>query len=201
MIKLFRKLNSIPFSKRILIYVIVPALSIAIFVKFFYLPSKAEINQLKKQLLDAQGKIEKLKQAEKRLHKLNLELQDINRKFLELTQLLPDKKEIPDLLSDVSALGNKCHLEFLLFQPEKENPKDFYAEVPITLVIQGRYVDAEDFLSKISELPRIINIPGLKFGSPKMKEDTVILKADVQMVIYRFIPKKAGLHEGKKDRK
>ncbi len=189
MTKLFRKLNSIPFSKRVLIYTIIPALSIVFFVKFFYLPSRAEFNQLRMQLVDAQNKLKRLKQAEKRLHKLNLELQVINRKFLEVAQLLPDKKEIPDLLSDVSALGNKCHLEFLLFQPRKEKPKDFYVEVPITLVTQGRYVDAEDFLNKISKLPRIINIPSLKFGSPKMRGDMVFLKTEMQMVIYRFVPR------------
>jgi len=198
MIRLLRRLKEIPFSQRMLMYAIVPVLSIVFFIKFFYLPFKAEINQLEKQLLSAQAKLERLKQAKKRLHKLNLEIQTINRRFLKVTQLLPDKKEIPDLLSDVSALGNKCHLEFLLFQPEKEEVKDFYAEVPIKLVIQGSYVNTEDFLDKISKLSRIINIPSLKFSSPKINRDTVVLKTDVQMMIYRFIPEKARLHEVKR---
>lgn len=188
MVPLFKKLEDTPFSKRILIYAIIPALGITLFTKFFYLPHKEEINGLEKRVTDAKVKLERLKKAQKRVNKLNLALQQINKEFYKVMQLLPNEKEIPDLLSSVSSLGNKSHLEFLLFEPRKERPKNFYAEVPIKLDVVGRYLDIEKFLREISRLSRIINIASLKFGSPKMRSNVVFLKTEMEMIIYRFIP-------------
>jgi len=184
---MLEKLEEIPKSRRFALYAIIPILVVVLFWNLFYSPTKAEVNRLKNNLKQEKRKLEKLKLAQKRLNKLNKEIKEIRQKFLRLSQLLPEEKEIPDVLSDVNALGNDTHLDFLLFEPQKEVAKNFYAEVPIRLLVEGEYLSVKSFLERISQLPRVVNVSKLNLGKPKVKKDKIILKAEMQLVTYRFL--------------
>jgi len=71
---------------------------------------------------------------------------------------LPDKKEIPSLLTSISEAGKEAGLEFLLFQPISEINKDFYAEIPVSIKVAGNYHNVGLFFDNVSRLFRIVNI-------------------------------------------
>ncbi|MDL1970563.1 MAG: type 4a pilus biogenesis protein PilO [Candidatus Desulfofervidaceae bacterium] len=186
---MLEKLSSIPQSKRVFLYVITFLFGVVLFWYLYYAPSKTEIKQLKHNLEQSRMKLHQFKQAQKELDKLNKEMVETKKKLYEVTQLLPTRKEIPNLLSDISNLGNECHLEFLLFQPGKETIKDFYAEVPVRLIIQGEYLNVKAFLEKLSDLPRVINVAELKMSSPRTEGEKIKLKVETLLLTYRFVPK------------
>ncbi len=71
---------------------------------------------------------------------------------------LPTGTEMPDLLEDVSNTGKKNGLEFELFKPEPEQPKDFYAAKPITIKAKGNYHQFGAFVSGVAALSRIVTL-------------------------------------------
>ena len=71
---------------------------------------------------------------------------------------LPTGTEMPDLLEDVSNTGKKNGLEFELFKPEAEQPKDFYAAKPITIKAKGTYHQFGAFVSGVAALSRIVTL-------------------------------------------
>ena len=71
---------------------------------------------------------------------------------------LPRKSEVADLLIDISRTGLINGLEFQLFKPEGERPVDFYAELPITMTVTGKYHQFGEFISAIAALPRIVTL-------------------------------------------
>jgi type IV pilus assembly protein PilO len=105
---------------------------------------------------------------------------------------LPDEKEIPDLLRNVSSLGKESNLEFILFRPKPEEPQQFYARVPIDLAVIGHYHDLGVFFDKVSKLPRIINV--VDFNMTRAKEarakDDSAVRASCLLNTYRFVEKK-----------
>lgn len=60
---------------------------------------------------------------------------------------LPTGTEMPDLLEDVSNTGKKNGLDFELFKPEAEQPRDFYAAKPITVKAKATYHQFGAFVS------------------------------------------------------
>lgn len=78
--------------------------------------------------------------------------------FGAMRRQLPDSTEVPDLLVDVSQTGLAAGLEFELFQPQAEVPKEFYAELPIKLRVKGDYHEFGEFVSGLAALPRIVTI-------------------------------------------
>jgi type IV pilus assembly protein PilO len=113
---------------------------------------------------------------------------------------LPEKEEIPSLLAGISEAGKDAGLEFLLFQPKGESPKEFYAEIPVDINVSGSYHQVAVFFDKVANLPRIVNIRNIKMSPKNQKgSGTNDLTTVCQAVTYKFIesaPKKKPTRRG-----
>ncbi|OFZ65927.1 MAG: protein PilO [Bdellovibrionales bacterium RIFOXYB2_FULL_36_6] len=108
--------------------------------------------------------------------------------FNEAMKALPDKKEIPSLLTGVSMAGSNAGLSFLLFQPEKEINKEFYSEIPVSIKVAGRYHQIADFFFQVLQLNRIVNINDVDV---KSKQGGESLEMSCKAVTYMFLEKQA----------
>jgi len=86
------------------------------------------------------------------------QLAEMEKSFGAMLRQLPNKTEVPNLLVDISQTGLAAGLEEKLFQPEGEERKDFYAELPITIRLTGNYHEMGNFASGIAALPRIVTL-------------------------------------------
>lgn len=98
---------------------------------------------------------------------------------------LPEQKEIPHLLTSVSEAGRDAGLEFILFEPMAPVPQEFYAEIPVKIVVEGGYHDIAVFFDRVAHLPRIATITDvtIKRGTG----DKPLLQADCLMKIFMFL--------------
>jgi len=116
--------------------------------------------------------------------------------------LLPETREIPDLLTQISQLGSTAGLEFRLFKPEPEKKADFYAEVPVNLTILGRFHDLARFFDHLSKLSRIVNVTDIKIGLAKGSGDTQLLTTNCLLTTFRFLePQETDAKKGAKPAK
>ena len=176
------------------------ALLIGPFVYFSFLSKITKIKALKQEhtavetrLARAQAKANRLKYYQKKLKEAEMEFKIVMKK-------LPEKKEIPALLSSVSQSGRDAGLEFLLFQPESEQNKEFYAEIPVSIKVSGSYHNVALFFDKVGRLSRIVNIDEIKMTSTK---DYKNLITSCKAVTYRFVetkPEKASSSKNKKSK-
>jgi type IV pilus assembly protein PilO len=86
------------------------------------------------------------------------QLAEMEKSFGAMLRQLPNKTEVPNLLVDISQTGLAAGLEEKLFQPQGENRKDFYAELPIAIRLTGTYHEMGNFASGIAALPRIVTL-------------------------------------------
>ncbi len=117
------------------------------------------------------------------------QMEDMRRTFGSLLRQLPNTTEVPDLLVDITQAGLGRGLEFVLFRPEKESPKDFYAELPISIEIRGSYHDLAQFISDVSSLPRIVTIGDISVGAGPVKGNILgnILNMSARARTYRYL--------------
>ena len=100
---------------------------------------------------------------------------------------LPDKKEIPQLLTTISSLGKESGLSFLLFRPKPEVPKEFYAEIPVEIKVEGGYHEVASFFSRVGNLDRIVNITNVIMEKPKDQGGKMILTTSCLATTFMFI--------------
>jgi type IV pilus assembly protein PilO len=94
------------------------------------------------------------------------QMEEMEQTFGSLLRQLPNSTEVPDLLVDITQAGLGRGLEFVLFRPEKEQPRDFYAELPISLQVNGTYHELALFISDAAALPRIVTFGDISITSP-----------------------------------
>jgi len=183
----------LPTSKKAMILAGILCVITGIYVYVFFIPVqnekevlKTELNKLMKELNEGKMITRDLEKFKGQVEKLNIELANA------LTQL-PNEKEIPEILKNISRLGKESNLEFTLFRPKTEQPQQFYANVPIDLVIIGSYHNIGTFFDKISKLPRIINV--VDFGMVRAKEvkgreTDILIRTTCLVNTYRFLETK-----------
>jgi len=76
----------------------------------------------------------------------------------QLEKQLPSKAEMDALLSDINQAGLGRSLNFELFRPGNVSVKEYYAELPISLRVTGRFHDVGAFASDIANLSRIVTL-------------------------------------------
>lgn len=166
---------------------------------FLVYSGRAEgIARMNQNLARLQGEVSRTKIAARRLPVLEKRLADNNRKLQVVSQWLPDTREIPELLTQVSRMGKRAGLEFLLFQPQKESPEAFYATVPVKLQISGSFAQVMTFFRALSQLPRIVNVTDLKMGGADVHPGRVILKIDCLATTFRFLKDQEVQKAGRK---
>ena len=86
----------------------------------------------------------------------------------------------------VSQTGLASGLEFQLFQPRGEVPREFYAELPISIQVIGNYHEFGAFVSGVAALPRIVTVHNVDIGNTG-KGDTGLLRMTLTAKTYRYI--------------
>jgi type IV pilus assembly protein PilO len=101
---------------------------------------------------------------------------------------LPDTKEIPDLLSNISSLGRESGLEIIQFKQRPERFEEFYAAVPVDILVRGTYYQVAAFFEKVGQMARIVNVSDVSIRSAaRVNGDTVMLDTSCAAVTFRFL--------------
>jgi type IV pilus assembly protein PilO len=158
----------------------------ALLGNFLLMPRWKESKALQEDIDREKVKLAQITRTRAQIIQFKQELAEIDNRYRQIIIMLPEAKEIPHLLKNISNMGLQQGLEFLLFKPEKENPKEFVAEIPITLHLKGSYHQTGIFFDYIRRLPRIVNIKQLELGG--FEEKNAKISTRCQLVTYRVLP-------------
>jgi type IV pilus assembly protein PilO len=136
---------------------------VIVFVALLFAGWKFDITEQRKVLAGLEKKEkDQLEILDARQHKaanlnaLKEQMKEMEQSFGDMVKQLPNQTEVAGLLIDISQTGLAAGLEFKLFQPRKESPKEFYAELPINISVVGNYHQIGEFVSGVASLPRIV---------------------------------------------
>ena len=119
------------------------------------------------------------------LEGLKKQREQVQQYVTQLEKQLPSKAEMAALLSDINQAGLGRSLQFEVFRPGAMVTKEYYAELPITLKVTGRYHDIGAFASDIAFLSRIVTLNNLSIA-PGGK-DTDVLSMDATARTFRYL--------------
>jgi type IV pilus assembly protein PilO len=154
---------------------------------YVYLPGDDKVTKLAEEITGVRGDRDRKKALSANLPKLQKELQEWDAKLRAAVAQLPDRKEIPDLLSSLSTKAREAGLEILLFRPRAENFQEFYAEIPVDIVVRGGFFNAVTFFDEVGKLNRLVNIDNIDLKNPKVGGDQVALDISTLATTYRFL--------------
>jgi type IV pilus assembly protein PilO len=184
----FRGLNpndppSWPILPQALLYLFVMVAIVAALWFAWLSSSDAELEaEQKKEMVLREDYKKKLAQAVN-LEALRKQREQVQQYVTQLEKQLPSKAEMDALLSDINQAGLGRSLNFDLFRPGSVAVKDYYAELPITLRVTGKFHDLGSFASDIANLSRIVTLNNLKV-SPSSRD---ILSMEATAKTFRYL--------------
>ena len=118
------------------------------------------------------------------LEGLKKQREQVEQYVTQLEKQLPSKAEMAALLSDINQAGLGRSLQFEVFRPGSMVTKEYYAELPITLKVTGRYHDIGAFASDIAFLSRIVTLNNLSIAPAGKDGDALSMDATARTFRY-----------------
>ena len=178
---------ALPATQRRLVYGGVGALIVAAYVFWFYLPRSQEVAEMQHTIQELEAERAQLRKILANRKHIEAESRAVEAAFNQAQAQLPEQKEIPELLRQVSRLGQDSGLEVLLFRQQPEQLHDLYTEVPVQMSVRGGYHDIALFFDQVRRLDRIVNVADVSLQEPRLAGDQMAVDASFSATTYRFL--------------
>jgi type IV pilus assembly protein PilO len=177
----------LPLYQRFIALAVLCSLVLALFAWFIWLPEYDKLEAMDQEIVRLEADYLQKKQIADNLPKFREEFAKLELLLQEALTQLPNKKEIPTLLTNLSTLAKDSGLEVASFTPRGEVNKGFYAEVPASLNLVGTYHQIAKFAESVGKLSRIVNLSKLNLSGPKVSGNLAILGIKCNVTTFRFV--------------
>ncbi len=126
------------------------------------------------------------------LNERRREMDVLEQKLAEALTELPENKDVEELLAQLNDIGKKSGLAISRVEPGPESVGggDFFARIPIKMVVSGNYHEIAMFLQEVANMRRIVNVNNIQLGSATLKNEKVLLQSSFMATTFRFVETK-----------
>ena len=164
-----REAGDWPFAGKAVLMILVIAAIIGAGYYFFTDDQLIKLDQVTREEQTLRADFIEKQRVAANLESFRAQLKQMEADLEVMLRQLPTGTEMPDLLQDVSNTGKKNGLDFQLFRPGAEQPRDFYAAKPITIRATGTYHEFGAFVSGVAALSRIVTLENATLTVPAAK--------------------------------
>jgi type IV pilus assembly protein PilO len=151
-------LNKLPWYGQVGVFAVVSAMAVGAYFYFYDATARAEVAAKRQQLAKLHAEIARGRQLAARLPEFRTQVVDLEARLDSLKAVLPEQKDVGDLLRRIQTLAAQSNLEVRGFKPQPIAQKQMHAEWPIAIELDGTYHDLGAFFDRVSKVPRIINM-------------------------------------------
>jgi type IV pilus assembly protein PilO len=173
---------------------VVSALLIGIGAAYWFMsyqPAQVQINELTVRGQELQRKLNNARTVASNVPGFEAEVAELERDLELALNQLPNRKQFEDLLRDISTAGKKVGVTIKSIDRDQEVNRDFYAEVPFKLELEGAYHDLARFFEMVANLPRIVTMGSLDISVSEESRLMTKLKVTGRATTFRFLSDEA----------
>src|SRR5688572_29465780 len=171
-------LSKLPWHAQIGAFLLVSAGAVFGFWNFYVSAIDADIEMRRSRLASMHGDIAKGVATAKQLPRFQAQVTELEARLENLRQVLPEEKDVADILRRIQGLATRSNLAIQRFQPGKVVQQKLYAEIPYRLEAEGTYHNLGAFLDQISKFPRIITVSEIKIRAKNPPEPNRTITAE-----------------------
>jgi len=171
-------LSRLPWYGQVGVFVAIALAAVGAFWNFYARDAQASIEAREAQLASINADIQRGLATAARLPEFRREVEQLQAQLERLRAVLPEEKDVGDLLRRVQAMATQSRLTIVGFTPRPETRQQLHAEWPIGLQLEGTYHDLGTFLERVSKFPRIINVGDIHIRAKQDQGDGGTITAD-----------------------
>ena len=179
-------LNKLPWWGQLALYVVVGAGLVATHHYMYAVDLEAKVSRTHAERRKIETGIARARVEERRLPEFRSRVAELNARLAALRNVLPEQKDVGDLLRRIQTLATQSSLTIRGFKPQAVAQRQQHAEWPISLQLEGTYHDLGAFFDKVARMPRIINISGIQIKAHGANEPSPAT-VDAQCTVTTFV--------------
>jgi type IV pilus assembly protein PilO len=180
-------LANLPWKVQLGIFVVLSGLLAGSFYYWWVEPSQVEMATREKKLAAMKVDINKGLTTARQLPEFRRQVADLETRLESLRAVLPEQKDVGDLLRRIQTLATQSNLQIKGFKPAPTVTRQMHAEWPISLELDGTYHNVGRFLDQVAKFSRIINVSELQIKTKdKPSADTTVSAACVATTFVLF---------------
>jgi len=185
-------LNKLPWYATVGLFVVIAVGGIGAFYQFYVAPTNAEMEGRRQQLAALRVDIAKGTSTANQLNQFKGQVAELEARLESLRAVLPEQKDVADLLRRIQMLATQSNLEIRGFKPSASVTKSMHIGWPIQLHLEGTYHNLGLFLDRVSKFSRIINISNLDVRAKDNRTDGNTITADCVATTFVMLEQKSA---------
>ncbi len=171
-------LNKLPWYGQVGLFVVLALAGVGVFYYFYVMPADADMATRQQRLDGLKVEIAKAQSTANQLNQFRLQVAELEGRLESLKAVLPEQKDVADLLRRIQTLATQSNLAIRAFKPAPSVTKDLHAEWPIALQLDGTYHNLGMFFDRVSKFSRIINMSNISIRAKDKPEPTSTITVD-----------------------
>ena len=191
-------LNKLPWYGQLAVFVVLCAGSVAAFYYYIESPRQEAMAGRQRELATIRGRINAGLASARQLPEFRKQVGTLEARLDSLKPILPEQKDVGDLLRRIQGLATQSNLIIRGFRPQAIATRELHAEWPISLELEGTYHSLGMFLDRVSKFPRIINVGALVLTPSEQPSSTVTMKISCTATTFVLVESPAAVAPGAK---
>jgi type IV pilus assembly protein PilO len=185
-------LNKLPWYGQVGLFVALACGGVALFYYFYAMPTNADMETRRQRLAGLRADITKGSITASQLTQFKGQVAELEARLEGLRAVLPEQKDVADLLRRIQTLATQSNLAIHGFKPAPTVTKQLHAEWPIALKLDGTYHNLGMFFDRVSKFSRIINITNIDIKAKDRPEENSTVTADCVATTFVLLDQKAA---------
>lgn len=206
--KFYAAVQKLPLAQKVAFLVFTVALLIGGHYFLIFQDQQKQIVKLNNQIKTLDDERQEKQEIAANLSTFTKMVEFLKQKLAEKNKNLPEDTNMDQLLKTLNELSLKSDIRIVKFVPMKEVRRNFYAEIPVAMALEGNYHEVLTFFDSVGKEDRIINITNITMKEPSLRNGKIVLKVHCQAKTFRMLrqnelnqAKKPGGRGGKAGRK
>jgi len=178
-------------DRPLLTYIIIAVLILGFFYFIYYKPKGKELVSLRAQREKVEAEVRKAQKKKRDLDKIEAELSTLGLTLANLEAIIPQKKEMSDILRRIQQLAYDSRLNIRRFAPQRLADKEFFSEQPISIEMTGNYNNLGMFFDQLSRFSRLFIVENFSIKSLARQTDASTVSVSCTTKTYIFHEEKA----------
>ena len=185
-------LSKLPWYGQLGAFALLSLAGAGVFWNFYVSPAQESLAQRQAQLDTIRADIQRGLATARRLPEFRRQVADLEAQLDRLRPVLPNEKDVADLLRRIQGMATQSNLTIRAFTPKPVATKQMHAEWPINLQLEGTYHNLGGFLERVSKFPRIINVNAIDIRARENQTESATVTAECTATTFVLLERAAA---------
>ncbi len=185
---MLEKFKALAWHLQLAVLVVVAALVYGAVYYFVTSETRAEVQTVNDQISQLKTQNEAAKVATQRINEFRSLYAAKSQEYDELKVLLPEEREITNVLQGLQETASGSRLIVMRFSPRDDTQQEFIMAKPVEVEVDSNFTNLRDFFDKMAKLQRIVSISDFKLNQLDKQTGDRTLHAQFLLTAYYASP-------------